>query len=210
MITRNKIICSIGISLIGSLVAMSASAENHVKYTPIPNHLNFQDIEVRPVFKVDALRLNKEIDDDLKKKFWRSKYDIKTTNGSACQPINGWESTDFNHTATGTVNTSFERKFVSCPIVRDNVTTKGDAHVRAYVETAGAGDMGCAALSLGAFGTFISGTFDVTTVIGNNELNMYLPSSAINGNYVLVCSMPEKSRISSYRLTEKLSTDDNS
>lgn len=124
--------------------------------------------------------------------------DEKIFSGAECQPTNGDEAAGLNSAYNGLWNDSGARRFVTCPIVRDNhANVNGTFLVRVRVTNG----TECTLFSLDSLGGTVASTFD-DTVDGFSSLDVDVNASANLGYYTLVCDIPNGGRVWSYRISE--------
>lgn len=161
------------------------------------------------------------------------KYDAKMYPGSACQPYYGTAAYRFLSFQNGIAprlvsnqnETPPEAEWVTCPIVRDNTSNtdgtwnNGASGTGVYVWVDVPADSNPDLLSCHLFSyDMVSGNLldshnnDNPTQLasGRYVLGLDVSRSTVAGNYVVRCYLPWKSTLRAYRVTEYLSTDNDS
>jgi hypothetical protein len=144
--------------------------------------------------------------------------DAKAYPGSACTPniSNLSDSADIqelllNVTVTSGVifNQSFTKSYqVVCPVVRDNTTnTTGlSGNVLLYASTNNiGGDIRLQCRLAGTkpeTGALENQSSPVQANLGDDQIELKLQQSTVNGGYVILCRLPARSQINAYVVTE--------
>lgn len=143
--------------------------------------------------------------------------DVKIYHGSQCQyvDINNVNSPEFYNNplqfdTVGIFNQDAGSTHVVCPIVRDNASnTSGVFSTQVSINNVADREFWCEFISRDHFGQLIAKDRDSTFSGGNRVLTMAVNASVADGNYNIYCHMPQGTRIYSYRVVERLATDNN-
>lgn len=131
--------------------------------------------------------------------------DEKVYPGNMCQTGSGSQDGDISHWATYLSNGSGFSRGVACPIVRDNMTNVNGiptVYVRVNRSASASTNFTCYLYNMTSTGSswFVdSASFSGT---GNTSLYLSLPTTTGFGHHTIYCSVPNGSRIISYRVEE--------
>lgn len=137
--------------------------------------------------------------------------DKKVIPGSACHSYIGAYTADLNHYSDRIENISANGRWVTCPIVRDNVTNVNGftVEVRMDRDPGANSNLVCAATSWTPLGGFVATGFFSYAGAGPAINVIGVGASAPFGHYNMICYLPPNSSIFSYMYTEDAPTDFN-
>lgn len=137
-------------------------------------------------------------------------FDKKYFSGEVCQPRYGSQSSDFNYIyGYGITNKSTGYRYVTCPIISDEVKPGSSAGIVVDVFNGKTGTtLSCYFRAKNRLGNSIDSDSAATSYYGNFQQNMYVSSGGYGYpvNYYLSCKMPPNSRIVSFTLRESGNT----
>jgi hypothetical protein len=129
--------------------------------------------------------------------------DAKTFSGVECQPQFPDLAANYYNTFFGVQNVGTDTLWLTCPVVRDNVTnTNGTSAFKMRVSSNGFDALECTLYSLDMDGNIVDLNSDATTSDIPVSLDLDVATSVANGYYAVTCDVPPFGRVYGYKLKE--------